>query len=128
VVQLGDIMTPDVFTLPPEVTVAEAATAMVKGRFGSVLLVRDDQLVGILTERDVLRAAASGSDLAVAPASEWMTRDPVTVRPDMDTEDAAQIMADRGFRHLPIIEDDEVAGVVSLRDVLAARIRPRHLE
>jgi CBS domain-containing protein len=96
---------------------------MVKGRFGSVLVTRSDMLIGILTERDVLRAAASGEDLTRSPVSAWMTRDPETVMPDVEAEDAVQIMLTHGFRHLPVVEGNTILGIVSLRDLLATRIR-----
>ena len=118
-------MTTAVFNAAPETPVAEVAKSMVKGRFGSVLVTRSDMLVGILTERDVLRAAASGSDLTTSPVSGWMTKDPETVTPDLDSEEAAQIMLSRGFRHLPVLEGNTVLGIVSLRDVLATRIGRR---
>ncbi len=80
-------------------------------------------LAGILTERDVLRAAASGEDLAGSLVADWMTPDPESVSPDTPIEEAAQIMLLHGFRHLPVVESREVRGVVSLRDLFAARIR-----
>jgi CBS domain-containing protein len=79
-------------------------------------------LTGILTERDVLRAAASGSDLTNSPVSAWMTMDPEQASPDTTVEDALQLMLLHGFRHLPVLEDREVCGVVSLRDLAASRI------
>jgi CBS domain-containing protein len=82
-------------------------------------------LAGILTERDVLRAAASGSDLTGSPVSEWMTRDPVTATPDTTTAEAAELMLSNGFRHLPVVEGRTLKGVVSIRDVLASGIRRR---
>jgi CBS-domain-containing membrane protein len=80
-------------------------------------------LAGILTERDVLRAAASGVDLSVSIVSAWMTPDPHAASPETSAEEAAQIMFLNGFRHLPVAEDGRVCGVVSLRDLFAARIR-----
>jgi CBS domain-containing protein len=80
-------------------------------------------LVGILTERDVLKAAASGADLSASGVSEWMTPDPQTATPGTSAEDAAQIMLLNGFRHLPVVDGRTVCGVVSLRDLFAARIR-----
>jgi len=80
-------------------------------------------LVGIITERDVLRAAATGSDLTSSPVSEWMTRDPVTAGPDVDADDAAETMMGQGFRHLPVVDGTTVLGIVSLRDILRVRIR-----
>jgi CBS domain-containing protein len=120
---LKEIMSDDVFAAAPETPVADVAKTMVKGRFGSTLVTRSSMLVGIFTERDVLRAAASGADLTTAPISEWMTSDPETATPDVDSEDAAQMMLSGGFRHLPVLEDNTVVGVVSLRDLLSSRIR-----
>ena len=119
---LGEIMTKDVYTTTGETPVLAAAQAMVKGRFGSAVIVEGGWLVGIFTERDVLRAAASGKDLSATPVSEWMTKDPQTATAEMESEEAAQIMAANGFRHLPVMDGNNVLGVVSLRDVMGARI------
>ena len=118
---LADVMTPDVVTLSSEASVADAAQVMVRGGFGSVVVVQGRMLLGILTERDVLRAAAEEVDLREAPVDRWMTPEPETASPDLDTEDAAALMLSRGFRHLPVV-DGELLGMVSLRDVLSARI------
>jgi CBS domain-containing protein len=74
---------------------------MAKGRFGSAVVMQGQVLVGIFTERDVLRAAASGSDLTRSPVSRWMTRDPETVGPHVDSERAAEIMLGSGFAIFP---------------------------
>ena len=123
--ELAEVMTADVFTVAPECPVAEAAGAMVKGRFGSAVVMQGRMLVGIFTERDVLRAAASGSDLTGSPVSRWMTRDPETAGPDVDSQRAAEVMLGRGFRHLPVVEENALIGIVSLRDLLSLRVR-RH--
>jgi len=123
VARLGDIISGKVFSIPPTATVAEAAEVMMKGRVGSAVVVDGPWLLGIFTERDALRVAAAGTDPKTAGVREWMTKDPVTVDPDTDSDDAAAIMATEGFRHLPVVEGGSVVGVVSLRDVLAARIR-----
>jgi CBS domain-containing protein len=125
VAELAEIMTADVFTVAPECPVAEAARAMVKGRVGSAVVMQGPMLVGIFTERDVLRAAASGSDLTLSPVSRWMTRDPETAAPDADAQRAAELMLGRGFRHLPVVEANALIGIVSLRDLLSLRVR-RH--
>jgi CBS domain-containing protein len=125
VAKLSEIMSTKVFSAPPQTPVSEAARSMVEGRFGSAVVLDGVWLVGIFTERDVLRAAASGADLTQSPLSEWMTPDPVTASPEMDTEEATQIMAAQGFRHLPVVDGDTVAGMVSLRDLLRARIGRR---
>jgi len=112
-----------VVAVAPGEPVAEAAAAMVRHRTGSSLVMEGRYLAGILTERDVLRAAASGDDLTRSPVSAWMTKDPEQASPDTPVEDAVQLMLLRGFRHLPVAEGAAVLGVVSLRDLAAAQIR-----
>ena len=122
-VALREIMTPEVAAVSPEESVAKAAGVMIQGRFGSVAVLVGATLVGILTERDVLRAAAAGGDLSAEPVREWMTEDPVTAAGGDDTEDASETMLAGGFRHLPVVEGNDLVGIVSLRDLLSARIR-----
>jgi CBS domain-containing protein len=117
-----DLMTTRVVASSPDDPVADAAAAMVQRKVGSALIMQGRFLAGILTERDVLRAAASGSDLTSSPVSAWMTKDPEHASPDTTLEDAAQLMLLHGFRHLPVLEGREVRGVISLRDLAAARI------
>lgn len=119
---LTEIMTTDVFTTDPATTVSEVAAAMVKGRFGSAIIIDGGWIAGIFTERDVLRAAASGKDLASTPVTEYMTPDPMTVDGGLSADEAAQIMASQGFRHLPVTEGKRLLGIVSLRDVLSTKI------
>jgi CBS domain-containing protein len=123
--KLEDIMTTDVFTTTSDASIVEVAQGMAKGRLGSALVMQGSWLWGIITERDVLRAAASGEDLNRARVRDWMTRDPVSADPGSDSEEAAATMLSNGFRHLPVTEGSTVLGVVSLRDVLSARIRRR---
>ena len=112
-----------VVTTTADASVAAAAAGMVAANVGSAVVMQGQFLLGILTERDVLRAAASGEDLSASVVSAWMTRDPQSASPDISVEDAAQIMLLNGFRHLPVVDGRTVCGVVSLRDVFAARIR-----
>jgi len=121
-VTVGELMDRRVVSTTPDAPVAEAAAAMVRAKVGSALVMQGTFLAGILTERDVLRAAASGADLTAMPVSGWMTKDPQSAGPETTAEDAAQIMLLNGFRHLPIVAGREVCGVVSLRDLFAARI------
>jgi CBS domain-containing protein len=120
---LRDLMSTRIVTTSPDTSVAAAAAMMVKANVGSVVVLQASFLAGILSERDVLRAAGSGQDLSVARVSAWMTPDPQAASPDSTVEDAAQIMFLNGFRHLPVVQDGRVCGVVSLRDLFAARIR-----
>ena len=120
---LAEIMTKDPFVVGGDSTVADVAAQMVKQRVGSAVIMDGAWLAGIFTERDVLRAAASGKDLTASTVGEWMTPDPMTAEPEMDAGEAAQVMLSRGFRHLPVMEANRVTGIVSLRDVLSTRIR-----
>jgi CBS domain-containing protein len=122
VVAVRELMHTHVVSASPEDPVAAAAAAMVKEKTGSALVIQGRLLSGILTERDVLRAAASGADLTTSPVSAWMTKDPESAMPDTPVEDAAQLMLLHGFRHLPVLDGREIRGVVSLRDLFAARI------
>jgi CBS domain-containing protein len=120
---LRDLMSTAVVSVDPQTPVAEAAAEMVAAGVGSAVIKQGTFLAGILTERDVLRAAASRADLCNSPVADWMTPDPQSAAPDATAEDAAQIMLLHGFRHLPVVEGKHVCGVVSLRDLFAARIR-----
>lgn len=123
--ELAEIMTAPVFTIAPGASVAEAADAMVRGGFGSAVVLDGTLLAGIVTERDVLRAAASGAELTRSPVSRWMTRDPQTAEADLDADRAAELMLGGGFRHLPVVEGNTLVGIVSLRDLLSSRVRRR---
>lgn len=118
--RLRDVMATPPITIGPDATVAEAAAAMVKARVGSVLVREHHVDVGILTERDVLRAAGADGDLLATPVRDWMTLDPVTVPADESVDHAVVVMLAGGFRHLPVTESDEVVGVVSIRALLSA--------
>ena len=121
--KLRDLMHTGVVTVAPDTTVSEAAASMVRARVGSVIVLEGSFLAGILTERDVLRAAASGENLSVSVVSVWMSPDPQAASLDMPAEEAAQIMLLNGFRHLPVLDGRTVCGVVSIRDLFAAKIR-----
>ena len=116
--QLTDVMSADVLTTTSDTMVAQASRLMVERGVGSACVVDEDgRLIGILTERDVLRAAASGLTLTGEKVGEWMTSDPLTVDHDEILSRVAKLMADRNFRHVPIVHDGALEGIVSLRDV-----------
>ncbi len=116
-------MNQSVVTVEPEASVAQSAALMVRARVGSAIVLQGSFLAGILTERDVLRAAASGADLTASPVRDWMTAHPESAGPEATADEAAELMLRGGFRHLPILDGRRVCGVVSLRDLFAARIR-----
>jgi CBS domain-containing protein len=106
-------------TATPETSVAEAARRMKQNKVGAILVLEDDRLAGIFTERDALfRVVACDRDPAAVPLREVMTRDPETVSPDETFGYALLVMYERGFRHLPVVEGGWPIGVVSARHAL----------
>jgi CBS domain-containing protein len=116
-VNVSEIMSKELRSTDPSSTVGEAATLMGEHAVGSVLVIDDGHLVGILTERDIVRALSSAHDAPVRPVTEWMTRRPVTITPDVDVKAALRTMVDGGFRHLPVCDGDQPVGMISIRDV-----------
>jgi CBS domain-containing protein len=115
-----EIMSRQLVTIGPSATLLEAARVMSAGHVGSVLVLEAGSLVGIFTERDMLRALAESSkadEARVSAVSKWMTRDPVTVGPDEPAAEALDTMLFGGFRHLPVTESEAVRGMVSMRDL-----------
>jgi CBS domain-containing protein len=110
----------DVVWVDPRATLRQAAEMMMSTDVGSVAVEVDGALEGILTERDILRAVADDADLDRAPVNSWMTDYPDSFTPEMEVEEAAEWMLATGFRHLPVVEGDEVIGVISIKDVLWA--------
>jgi CBS domain-containing protein len=121
---LAEIVKPNFITVAPEDTLGEVAERMTRQNTGAVVVKDFGRLIGILTERDMLRAMAARVHTSDARVRQWMTADPVTASPEMDLDEAAQVMLDNGFRHLPVLEGETVLGVVSLRRVLGGRRQP----
>ena len=112
-----DVMTEAAVTDSATDTLRSAAERMWREQTGSLLVMDDGRLAGIITERDLLRAVALGADLATATVDEAMTTEVFTVSPDMPLRDAAREMAVRWIRHLPVVDGGQVLGVISMRDV-----------
>jgi CBS domain-containing protein len=110
-------MSRDLLTVEAGVPVVAVARRMVDRNVGAVLVLEDGRLAGIMTERDVMRAVARGlrDDVVVG---ECMTADPDTIAPDDTVEHAAVLMIHGGYRHLPVVDGDDVVGVLSIRDLV----------
>jgi len=122
---VADLMTSPPVSAGPEESLATAAKSMRDHGVGSVLVLDQTRLVGILTERDLVRAGAAGSDPSRATVADWMTADPDSVAPDVEVVDAWRSLAAHGYRHIPVVEDDHARGVVSIRDLVrVAQLRP----
>jgi len=113
---VGDVMTKGLLELGEETPLVEAAAAMTERRVGSALVVERGRLIGIVTERDVLRAVGSGD--VGGRVGDWMTPHPETVDADESTQQAAIVMIHGGFRHLPVLDAGRPVGIVSIRDLM----------
>jgi CBS domain-containing protein len=113
---VGDVMSRNLLTMEQEATLVEAAAAMTARRVGAALVVSGGRLTGILTERDVLRAVASGD--VGGQVANWMTRGPETVDADESTQQAGVVMIHGGFRHLPVLDGGTPCGIISIRDLM----------
>jgi CBS domain-containing protein len=114
---VADHMSRDLLTVSPGDRLGEAAKRMVARGVGAVLVLEGENLEGILTERDLMRAVAGGYTEG-ARVAEWMTRHPETIDATDSTDHAASLMIHGGFRHLPVIEEGHVAGIISIRDLM----------
>ena len=115
-----ELVNGNVIWVAPDASLRQAALLMMSTEVGSVAIEVDGALEGILTERDILRAVAEDADLDQDRVSSWMTEYPDSFTPDMNVEEAAEWMLATGFRHLPVVDGDEVMGVISIKDVLWA--------
>jgi CBS domain-containing protein len=114
---VGEIMTSDVLTVDPADTIGETAQKMVERGVSSAVVSDYGTLIGIVTERDLTRAVAGRVHTSEARVREWMTSDPITLGPGASADEAAKIMLDNGFRHVPIVDEGRAVGIVSIRDV-----------
>ena len=108
-----------ILTATATMSVAEAAAAMREAKVGAIMVVNGPRLVGIFTERDALyRVLAAGKDPTRTSLADVMTVSPTTITPDMPFGHALHLMYERGFRHVPVVEDGQPIGMVSARDAL----------
>ncbi|HEY2505059.1 MAG TPA: CBS domain-containing protein [Streptosporangiaceae bacterium] len=115
--QVRDVMTDPSVTESAQGSLRSAAERMWRQQTGSLIIAAEGHISGIITERDVLRALALGADPDRTSVDDAMTTEVVTVPPDMPLHEAARQMAARWIRHLPVVQDGRLLGVVSMRDV-----------
>ena len=116
--QVADVMTQASVVESPTDSLRSAAEAMWRQQTGSLLVMDGDVLLGIVTERDIMKAIARGWDPEQAAVSDVMTREVLTIGPESSLHEAARLMAARWIRHLPVVRDGDVVGVVSQRDLV----------
>ena len=114
---IAEIMSRDLVTVEPGISLEEAARRMEERHVGAALVLEGDALRGIITERDVLRAVAAGPIEGVS-VGDCMTRHPETIDASETTGLAASLMIHGGFRHLPVLDGERVVGIISIRDLM----------
>ena len=107
-------------TLDPDANVKSAASVMGSNRISAILVIKNDLLTGIVTERDMTaKVLANGLNPETTKISEIMTPNPDYLSPNDSPDNALQIMSERGYRHLPVLDGDNIVGMVSIRDLYA---------
>jgi CBS domain-containing protein len=121
---VADHMTRALLSIGANATLGEAAAKMAERGVGAVVVLEGERIAAILTERDVMKAVAAGHD-GSASVTDWMTRHPDTIEPGDTTDHAASLMIHGGFRHLPVVEEGKVVGIVSIRDLMRVALDDR---
>jgi CBS domain-containing protein len=121
-----DTMTENPRSIGASASVVEAARLMREGHIGSLPITEDEQLVGVITDRDITtRVVAEGADPKVTSVGDVYSRDLISVEPDKDLEEALQLMARHQVRRLPVVEDGRLVGIVSQADVALGETEKR---
>lgn len=121
--KLSEIMTTNVATVSPQQTVAEAAQMMSQYNVGSIPVVQNGQPVGMVTDRDItLRVTAQGENAQSVTVDSIMSTNLATGTPEMNVHEAANLMAERQIRRLPVVENNQLSGIVALGDLAVENI------
>jgi CBS domain-containing protein len=123
--KLGALVGGSATVIGSEATLGDVADALVQDGVGSLGVIADRRLVGIITERDLVRALAAGVDPETEIVADWMAEAPDTFSPDIDVEEAARWLLEVGYRHMPVMSEGELLGIVSIRDILWAVLGER---
>jgi len=118
--KVNDIMVRKVITAKPATTLTEIARLMRKNRIGSVIIMKNRKPAGILTESDFIKLVARGTDMKNAVAEDFMNRNVVTCEASITVIDALMVMRSERIRHLPVVKNGNLVGVISIRDLIAA--------
>ncbi len=116
-----EVMVENVITASPEINMVEAAKIMSDNNIGSLVIVKDESLAGLITDRDILiKVVAKGKDIQSTKVGDVMSKEVIYVKPDLDVEDAAEIMTENNVKKLPVIDNDALLGIVTATDILTA--------
>ncbi len=122
-----DVMNSDVKTIGSKSSVQEAAKVMDRFRIGSLIIVKDEELIGIVTERDIMtKVVAESKDVVKTSIGNIMTKDVVMIKPDADIEEAAELMIKHHIKKLPVVFDNQLIGIITSMDIVTAH--PKMIE
>ncbi|WP_368489627.1 CBS domain-containing protein [Clostridium sp. BJN0013] len=115
--KVKNVMTKSVASLTPDDTIEKAAQVMMENNIGSLPVCQQGKIIGILTDRDISIRAMGNKGSNSKIVRDIMSSNPVTASPDMDVQDVSRIMSERQIRRIPVVENDNVVGIVSLGDL-----------
>jgi len=115
-----DVMKREVIAINPDISIREASKVMSQHNIGSLLVLDDEKLVGILTERDVLNLVARGENLDEVKVKDVMSRDVITIESDKKIEDAVDLMLKHKIKKLPVMESGKIVGIITTSDIIVA--------
>lgn len=121
-----NVMHKDVVTIRPNLSLREASKIMSKFGIGSLVVVEDENLVGIITSTDIIKAIAEGKDVDNTLVSEVMSKDVITVDPDESLEEAVEKMMERNIKRLPVVEGGKLIGIITASDIIV--VEPKLIE
>ena len=120
------IMQKRVVTAKPTVTLREACEVMSKLHIGSLVVVEDDKIAGIITSTDVMRAVAEGNDPDKTQIGDIMSKNVITITPDTTLEEAVETMMKNKIKRLPVVEGDKIVGIITASDIIV--VEPKLVE
>ncbi|MDQ3783047.1 MAG: CBS domain-containing protein [Actinomycetota bacterium] len=118
--QLAGLVSGAAEVIGAEATLLDASTRMIDRSVDALAVVDGRSLVGVFTEHDLVEAVADDADLHAETVADWMTESPDTFTPDTTIDDAAAWLMETGYRHLPVVGDGELLGIVTIRDLMWA--------
>ena len=121
-----NVMHKDVVTVRPNLSLREASKIMSKFGIGSLVVVEDENLVGIITSTDIIKAVAEGKDVDNTLVSEVMSKDVITVDPDESLEEAVEKMMEKNIKRLPVVEGGKLVGIITASDIIV--VEPKLIE
>ncbi|MEM5794151.1 MAG: CBS domain-containing protein [Candidatus Aenigmatarchaeota archaeon] len=124
---IKDVMNRNVIATKPETSVREAAKIMSKYHIGSLIVLEEEKIAGIITEGDILKKViVEGKDLDETKVRDIMTENVITITPDKTIDDAVKIMTEKRIKKLPVVDNDKLIGIITASDIMV--VEPKLIE